>query len=44
VLVIARRAGVPRALAAIIGGLACFGLRMLAIAHHWQLPGSAAAG
>jgi uncharacterized membrane protein YeiH len=44
VLVIARAAGVPRTLAALSGGLACFVLRMLAIAHHWQLPGSSAAG
>jgi uncharacterized membrane protein YeiH len=44
VLVVARRLGAPRIVAAFLGGLACFGLRMLAIAHHWQLPGSAVAG
>lgn len=42
VLVMARRAGAPRTLAAVLGGVACFTLRMLAIAQHWQLPGSAA--
>jgi uncharacterized membrane protein YeiH len=44
VLVVTRRLGLPRTLAAVLGGLACFGLRMLAIAQHWQLPGSATAG
>jgi len=44
VLVTARRLGVPRSLAALLGGLACFVLRMIAIRQHWQLPGSTAAG
>ncbi len=42
VLVVARRAGAPPALAAVLGGLACFALRLAAIANHWQLPGSSA--
>jgi uncharacterized membrane protein YeiH len=44
VLIVARRAGAPRTAAALLGGLACFTLRMVAISQHWQLPGSAAAG
>lgn len=44
VLVLARRLGAPRMVAAVLGGLACFTLRMLAIWQHWQLPGSVAAG
>jgi uncharacterized membrane protein YeiH len=44
VLVTARRLGVSRLPAALLGGLACFVLRMLAIWQHWQLPTSLAAG
>jgi uncharacterized membrane protein YeiH len=38
VIVIGRGLGVPRAPAAIAGGLACITLRLLAVWHHWQLP------
>jgi uncharacterized membrane protein YeiH len=44
VLVTSRRLGMPRLPAALLGGLACFVLRMLAIWQHWQLPTSLAAG
>jgi uncharacterized membrane protein YeiH len=38
VLIICRRAGVPRTWAAVAGGLACFALRMAAVLNHWNLP------
>jgi uncharacterized membrane protein YeiH len=38
VLILSRRAGVPRGWAALLGGAACFALRMLAVANHWNLP------
>jgi uncharacterized membrane protein YeiH len=38
VLVLCRRAGVPRTWAAVAGGLACFALRMAAVLNHWNLP------
>lgn len=38
VLVIGRRFGCPPALAAVLGGLACFVLRMAAVRYDWQLP------
>jgi len=44
VLVVTRRLGVPRVVAALLGGVACFTLRMVAVAQHWQLPGSVAGG
>ena len=44
VLVVARRLGLSRTLAAVLGGLVCFVLRMVAVSQHWQLPGSAALG
>jgi uncharacterized membrane protein YeiH len=37
-MVIARRIGLPPTLAAVLGGLACIGLRLLAIEEHWNLP------
>ncbi len=40
VLVICRRAGVPRTWSALAGGAACFALRVLALAMHWNLPTS----
>jgi uncharacterized membrane protein YeiH len=40
VLVAITRAGRPR-WAAVIGGLVCFVLRMLAVRYHWQLPHAA---
>lgn len=38
VLLVARRVGVPAVLAASLGAVACFGLRMLAVLLHWRLP------
>ncbi|RFU47869.1 trimeric intracellular cation channel family protein [Paraburkholderia sp. DHOC27] len=38
VVVVARRAGVPPGWAAMLGGLACFVLRMVAVTRGWQLP------
>jgi uncharacterized membrane protein YeiH len=38
VLIICRRAGMPRTWCAVLGGAACFALRMFAVAHHWNLP------
>ncbi len=38
ILVIARRAGLPPAPAAIAGATACFALRMAAALLHWHLP------
>jgi uncharacterized membrane protein YeiH len=44
VLVVCRRCGLPPTVAAVIGGVTCFALRMIALWRHWQLPGSAAGG
>jgi uncharacterized membrane protein YeiH len=41
VLFVCRRLGAPRGVAALIGGLACFALRLVSLWQHWQLPGSA---
>ncbi|HEY1999927.1 trimeric intracellular cation channel family protein [Paraburkholderia sp.] len=38
VVVLARRAGMPSGWAALAGGLACFVLRLVAVAHGWHLP------
>ena len=38
VMVIARRIGLRPTVAAVIGGVACFALRMLAVHYHWNLP------
>jgi uncharacterized membrane protein YeiH len=38
VVVLARRAGVSPGWAALLGGVACFALRMLAVALGWHLP------
>ncbi len=38
VLVLARRAGLPTAWAAALGGLACFALRLVAVWQGWGLP------
>jgi uncharacterized membrane protein YeiH len=43
VLVVCRRLGLSAPLAAVIGGGACFVLRLIAMWQHWQLPGSVAA-
>jgi uncharacterized membrane protein YeiH len=39
-LVIARRLGLSPPIAATLGGIGCFVLRLLALWQHWQLPGS----
>jgi uncharacterized membrane protein YeiH len=38
ILVIAIRFGMPRALAAGLGGVCCFLLRMVSVWQHWNLP------
>lgn len=38
VAVLLIRAGVPRVWAMSAGAVFCFALRMVAVAHHWQLP------
>ncbi|MET3652005.1 trimeric intracellular cation channel family protein [Dyella japonica] len=38
VVVIGRRFGYPPALAAVLGGLVCFVLRVAAVYYNWQLP------
>ena len=38
VMVLAQKARLPPAAAALIGGVACFALRMLAVWHGWSLP------
>jgi uncharacterized membrane protein YeiH len=38
VMVIARRLGVPPAVAAVLGGVVCFSLRMVSVWRHWNLP------
>jgi uncharacterized membrane protein YeiH len=38
VMVIARRIGLHPTVAAVIGSVACFALRMLAVHCHWNLP------
>lgn len=38
VVVVGRRLGYPPAVAAVMGGLACFVLRIAAVHYNWQLP------
>jgi uncharacterized membrane protein YeiH len=38
VLILCRKAGMPRGWAAFAGGVACFALRCCALAFHWNLP------
>jgi uncharacterized membrane protein YeiH len=38
VVVVARRAGLPPAAAALVGGSACFILRVLTMSYGWHLP------
>ncbi len=38
VLVLGRRLGCPPAVAALVGGLVCFTLRVAAVRYGWQLP------
>jgi len=41
VVIVARRAGVPPGWAAVVGGVACFALRMMAVVFGWHLPKAA---
>jgi uncharacterized membrane protein YeiH len=43
-IVIARRLGARPAWAALLGGAICLGLRLMAIAYHWNLPRAAIPG
>jgi uncharacterized membrane protein YeiH len=38
IVVAARRAGLPPGVAALMGGAACFILRVLAVTYGWHLP------
>jgi len=38
VLVVSRRLGCPPAVAATLGGVACFAVRVAAVRYNWQLP------
>lgn len=38
IVVAGRLAGLPPRVTAVVAGLACFGLRMMAYAYQWQLP------
>ena len=38
IVVIGDRLGLPLAASALAGGVLCFGLRFMAIAHNWHLP------
>ena len=37
-MIIGRKLGLPPAASAILGGLICFGLRLVAVWRHWALP------
>jgi uncharacterized membrane protein YeiH len=38
VVVLGRRAGLPTGIAALVGGVACFVLRVVAVSYGWHLP------
>jgi uncharacterized membrane protein YeiH len=38
VMIVARKLGLPPVLSAILGGLTCFALRIIAVWRHWALP------
>jgi uncharacterized membrane protein YeiH len=38
VMIIARKLGVPPVAAAVLGGLSCFAIRVIAVWRHWALP------
>jgi uncharacterized membrane protein YeiH len=44
VLVLTRRLGLTPTLAAVMGAVVCFVLRMIGLWLHWRLPGLAATG
>jgi uncharacterized membrane protein YeiH len=37
-MIVARRLGLPPVMAAALGAVACFGLRIVAVWQHWSLP------
>ena len=37
-MILGRRVGLPPTLAAILGGVVCFGLRLVSVWQHWNLP------
>ena len=41
-MILGRRVGLPPTLAAILGGVVCFGLRLVSVWQHWNLPRVAA--
>lgn len=38
IVVVCHRLGVPGTVAAVIGALVCFGLRLVSVSRHWHLP------
>jgi uncharacterized membrane protein YeiH len=38
VMIVSRRLGLPPTLAAVLGGVVCFGLRVVSVWQHWSLP------
>jgi uncharacterized membrane protein YeiH len=37
-MIVARKLGLPPVAAALLGGLVCFGVRIVAVWRHWALP------
>ena len=37
-MILGRSLGLPPAVAAIVGGVLCFGLRLVSVWQHWNLP------
>jgi uncharacterized membrane protein YeiH len=37
-MILSRKLGLPPTLAAILGGVVCFGLRLVSVWQHWNLP------
>ncbi len=37
-MILGRRMGLPPTLAAFLGGILCFGLRLVSVWQHWNLP------
>src|SRR5713226_10145906 len=37
-MIVGRKLGLPPTVAAILGGLVCFGLRLVSVWQHWNLP------
>jgi uncharacterized membrane protein YeiH len=38
VMIVSRKLGLPPTLAAVLGGVVCFGLRLVSVSQHWNLP------